>query len=281
VSARPLPGPEVYRFPRPELALWTVDLILGRRRSFYGDSEKTFARIKPEPRVENDHLVPSEGPFVVVTNHYERPGLRLHFAGMLVSRSVGRRRPRAPEVHWVTTSEWYGRRLGPIPVPTAVWRWLFRRVANMYGFAVMPRQEERRMGRAAALVRLAAYARGGPSRPPEPIGLLPEALGKGRLIEAQPGSGAFLKALSDHGIPVLPVGLFERGDVLTAVFGEPFRIEVSAAGSPEEVDRAAREQVMVAIGRLLPEEYWGFYADAIRESLGSAPAPTQEPSGER
>jgi hypothetical protein len=220
-----------------------------------------------------------------VPNHYERPGLAMHFAGMLVSRAVGRRRPQAPEVHWVITSEWHGRRLGPIPVPTAVWRWLFRGVARMYGFVIMPREEERVMGRAAALVRLAAYARGGPSRPAEPVGLMPEAVGKGRLLEALPGSGAFLKSLCDRGVPIVPVGLFEREGALTAVFGEPFRLEVSAAGGAADADRAAREQAMVAVGRLLPEEYWGFYADAIRRSLGSAaaeepgPAPSQ-PDGE-
>jgi hypothetical protein len=241
--------------------------------------------MRPEPQVENDHLIPREGPFIVVPNHYERPGLAMHFAGMLVSRAVGRRRPQAPEVHWVITSEWHGRRLGPIPVPTAVWRWLFRGVARMYGFVIMPREEERVMGRAAALVRLAAYARGGPSRPAEPVGLMPEAVGKGRLLEALPGSGAFLKSLCDRGVPIVPVGLFEREGALTAVFGEPFRLEVSAAGGAADADRAAREQAMVAVGRLLPEEYWGFYADAIRRSLGSAaaeepgPAPSQ-PDGE-
>lgn len=281
MSAPLPPGPEVYHFPRLGLAGWTIDLVRGRRRSFYRDSERTLAHVRPEPRVENDHLIPAEGTFIVVPNHYERPGLRLHFAGMLVSRTIGRRRPQAPEVHWVITSEWYGRRLGPIPVPTGVWRWIFRRVANMYGFVVMPRQEERVMGRAAALVRLAAYARGGPSQPPESIGLMPEALGRGRLIEALPGTGAFLKSLSDRGIPILPVALFEREAVLHAVFGEPFRLEVGGAGDAREVDAAAREQVMVAVGRLLPQEYWGFYADAIRRSLESAATEGREPGGGR
>jgi len=137
------------------------------------------------------------------------------------------------------------------------------------------------MGRAAALVRLAALARGGPSQAPESIGLMPEALGKGRLIEALPGSGAFLKSLSDRGIPILPVGLFERQGVLSAVFGEPFRLEVNAGGDARETDGAAREQVMVAVGRLLPEEYWGFYADSIRRSLRSAPAEARESGEER
>ncbi len=38
---------------------------------------------------------------------------------------------------------------------------------------------------------------------------------------------------------------------------------------------------MVAVGRLLPEEYWGFYADAIRRSLEPAAAEAHESSEER
>jgi hypothetical protein len=69
--------------------------------------------------------------------------------------------------------------------------------------------------------------------------------------------------LCDRGLPILPAGLLERDGDLTAVFGPAFSLELPATGGQEELDRLAREQTMVAIGRLLPREYWGFYADAI------------------
>ena len=123
------------------------------------------------------------------------------------------------------------------------------------------------MGRAAALRQALVYALGRGDRPGEPLSLMPEALGKGVLIEAMPGVGLFLKVLSDRGLPILPVGLLEREGALTAVFGPTFRLELPATPDQQELDRLAREQVMVAIGRLLPREYWGFYAEAIERAV--------------
>jgi hypothetical protein len=273
MSDRPLSGgggPEVYHFPRLGLALWTIDWLLGRRRSFAGDSRRTLRDVRPRPRAEGKEYIPPQGPFVLVASHYERPGLNTHFAGMHVSQVVARRRLQAPELHWIITSEWFGRRLGILTVPDAFWRWTFRRVARMYDFVVMPRSPEKVMARAAALRHALAYALGRRGRPGEPLGLMPEALGKGVLIEAMPGVGLFLKVLSDHGLSILPVGLLERDGALTAVFGPTFRLELPATAGEEEMDRLAREQVMVAIGRLLPRQYWGFYADAIERAVAGS-----------
>jgi len=63
--------------------------------------------------------VPSEGPFVLVTNHYARRGLRTYHCAMFITTVIAERRPLAPAIRWVITSEWYGYRLGPIPIP--VW----------------------------------------------------------------------------------------------------------------------------------------------------------------
>jgi hypothetical protein len=263
-------GPKVYHFPRIGLALWAIDWLLGRRRSFVGDSRWTLRDVRPRPRAEGEEHIPRQGPFVLVANHYERPGLNTHFAGMHVSQVVAQQRPQAPEIHWIITSEWFRRRLGVLTVPDAFWRWTFRRVARMYGFVVMPRLPEKVMARAAALRHALAYAVGRGGSPGEPLGLMPEALGKGVLIEAMPGVGLFLKVLSDHGLPILPVGLLERDGALTAVFGPTFRLELPATADQEELDRLAREQVMVAIGRLLPREYWGFYAAAIERAVSGS-----------
>src|SRR3990170_1848936 len=266
--AVPPSAPRVYHFPRVALALWAADLALGRRRSFYRDSETTLRGVRPPPRVEGEEHIPSEGAFVVVANHYERPGLNMHFAGMLVSLAIGRRRPQSPGVHWVITSQWIRRRLGVLPVPDAFWRWTFRRAAHMYDFVVMPRAAERVMGRAGALRQAMAYALGRGGHSGEPLGLMPEVLGKGVLIEPPAGVALFLKSLSDRGLPLLPVGLHEQEDgALVARFGEPFRISPAESKDAGEVDRLAREQVMVAIGRLLPREYWGFYAEAAARAV--------------
>lgn len=58
------------------------------------------------------------------------------------------------------------------------------------------------------------------------------------------------------------------GPTLVVRFGEPFRIAQPSGAPRDEQDRQAREQVMVAIGRLLPRAYWGAFAYAIAEAAG-------------
>ena len=251
----------VYRFPRLPFMRWMFDFLLGRRRSFARDSRITLDGNPPPPCVRGlDHL-PPEGPFILVMNHYERDGLLIHFCAMAVSSAVADCQPRSPEIRWVITSEWYGRHAGPLPIPVWLIRWVFRRVSRLYGLIIMPRAAERTIGRAAAIRRLAEEVRAG-----ESVALVPEALGKGTLIEAMPGSGLALLALSRGRAPIVPVGLWEDDDTLMVRFGEPFTLEVGATDR-EEQDRQARERVMVAIGRLLPQRCWGFYAEAVGRAL--------------
>jgi hypothetical protein len=68
--------------------------------------------------------------------------------------------------------------------------------------------------------------------------------------------------------------VWEEDDTLIVRFGEPFALSVAKEGSRQERDRQAREQVMVAVGRLLPPTHWGRYREAIRRSLGTSdPSP--------
>ncbi len=92
-------------------------------------------------------------------------------------------------------------------------------------------------------------------------------MGTGQLIEPMPGVGSFLLSLSNRGIPLLPVGIFEEGGRLIASFGPPFSIQVPPGVEKGERERLASQQVMVAIGRLLPRELWGAYASVIEEAL--------------
>jgi hypothetical protein len=255
----------VYRFPLLPLMLWLGDFLLARPRSFARDSRITLNGNLPPPCVQGVEHLPPDGTFILVMNHYERNGLLIHFCAMAVSVAVADRRPHSPEVRWVITSEWYGRHIGPLSIPVWLIRWAFRRVSRLYGLIIMPRAAERTVGRAAAIRRLAEEVRAG-----ESVGLVPEVLGKGTLIEAVPGTGLVLLALSRGRVPIVPVGLWEDDEMLMVRFGEPFALKVGSSDRQEQ-DRQARERVMVAIGRLLPERYWGFYADAIDRELKSEP----------
>ncbi len=271
-SDAPTGSHKTYHFPRLLLIKIAVGLLPGFKRSAAVDSVRILRVNPPLPRVIGLENMPAEGPFVIVANHYERPGLPTYFAGMAVCAAVAERRPASPETGWIITSEWLSRHFGPIPIPIWLSRWAFGRVGVVYGFIPMPKGDEKTAGRAAAL-RQALAVVGAPAAGEtrrhngQAVGLTPEARGKGTLLEAMPGSGLFLEMLTKRGAPLLPVGFHEEGEHLIVRFGEPFHLRRERRADREEQDRLAREQVMVAIGRLLPREMWGFYASAIAESL--------------
>jgi len=254
---------EAYGFRRSLILKFIWAVLRGRTRNLAADVEATLMAARPEPHALNDQHIPPEGPFVLVANHYERPGLKVFWGGMLASHAVGQRRTSQRSLRWLMTSEWYDFRLGPLPVPVWALRWLFRRIAQVYGLVIVPRAAERGVGRAAALRTILNVLRGSG----DAIGLFPEAIGTGQLIEPMPGVGSFLLSLSNRGIPILPVGIFEEEGALIASFGPPFSIQVPRSVEKGERERLASEQVMVAIGRLLPSELWGVYAPAIEEAL--------------
>jgi hypothetical protein len=258
-SAKPIPPS--YAFPRLPLVGFGLDLLLGRSRSFLNDSQTVMAANPYRRQAQGLENVPSEGPFILVTNHYARRGLRAYHFAMFITTAIAQRRPLSPAICWVITSEWYGYHVGPIPIPVWLIRWVFRRVAKVYGLVVMPRQASRAVGRAAVLRRIAKIVQR------EPIGLMPEAGGSGVLLEPLEGSGLFLQALSERGLPLVPAGVWEEDDTLMVSFGQPVALSVAKEGPRREQDREAREQVMVAVGRLLPPAYWGHYSEAIQRSL--------------
>jgi hypothetical protein len=256
------PGPPKYKFPRLPLVGFGLGLLLGRPRSFLKDSQTVMAANPYRRQVQGLENVPSEGPFVLVSNHYTRRGLQVYHCGMFITTVIAERRPLSPGICWVITSEWYGYRIGPIPIPVWLLRWVFKRVAKIYELVVMPRQASLAMGRAAVLRHIARIGQS------EPIGLMPEAGGSGVLREPLEDSGLFLQALSQRGLPLVPTGVWEEDGTLIVRFGEPFALSVAKEGSRQEQDRRARERVMVAVGRLLPPAYWGYYREAIQRSLG-------------
>ena len=252
-----------YRFRISLMFLFIISMLLGRRRDLAADSAGTLLAARPRPRIVDDHYVPETGPFVLVANHYERPGLKVFWGGMLASYAVSQRRSADKALHWLMTSEWYNFRLGPIPVPIWLLRWLFRRIAYVYGLVIVPRAVGQTMGRANAMRSILQVV----DRERQPIGLFPEGIGKGQLIELQPGTGAFLAALSQRGIPIMPAGISEEDGALTVRFGPPFILEIKKDPTKGERGRLAAQQVMVAIGRLLPRPLWGAYTLQIEEAL--------------
>jgi 1-acyl-sn-glycerol-3-phosphate acyltransferase len=266
VTATIGPGsiPTMYEAPRRTILRFALDVLAGRSRSFARDSREVLDANPYPRRIEGIERVPTDGVFIVVMNHYNRPGLRPYHCAMAVSSALAERRPGSPEIRWAFTSEYRDRGIGPIPIPPALFRWAFSRMARVYDFVALPRRETLMMSRAVALRRLVRHLE------TAPVGLTPEGLlATDGLVEPPAGNGRLLALLARKGAPLQPVAAWEDGATLVVRFGEPFLPSVRIEGGPEDLDRRVRDEVMVAIGRLLPRRYWGAYDDLILRSGGA------------
>jgi 1-acyl-sn-glycerol-3-phosphate acyltransferase len=240
-----------------------ISVLTGRRRSFSADARWLLGRLPIPPRIAGEEHVPAQGPFVVVANHYQRPGLWVGWGALLISMAVASRRLESPEVRWAMAGEWRARLAGPIPWPAPLLRWLFRRIAATYGHIVVPTADfmsASRAGAARAMLRALRPPPGGAR--PAPLGLFPEGRNSPDRSLQRParGIGRLLLHLCRGGIPVLPAAICEVEGALTVTFGPPVSPEAFPAAADEAAD-AALDEAMLAVARLLPPSMQGAYAD--------------------
>lgn len=245
--------PQTYRFGPLYLALFGFDMLRGRRHSYARDGERLMARLARPPVLRGEENIPLAGPLVLAANHYQRRGLWVNWGAMLASIAVARR--RGQDVRWVMAGEWRARALGPTPWPAPVLRWIFRRIAATLGHILMPAANGRSTGRARAVREMLRTLREGGV-----VGLLPEGRNSPGCVlrQPEPEVGRLLIELGREGAPALPVGLCELDGALVATFGPP--VALPTGRSPEAALRA-RDEVMGAIARLLPEELRGAYGE--------------------
>ena len=142
-----------------------------------------------------DHL-PVEGPFILVANHYERPGLWMGWPGMIMARAVFEH--TAGRLRLIAISEWKEYRVAGILRSPSITRFIFGRFFHTFGFIAMEPEGADPHARAEG-VRAALQA----IRTGEPIGIFPEGnIGlTPAMIRAQSGSGNFLLALLPAALP--------------------------------------------------------------------------------
>jgi 1-acyl-sn-glycerol-3-phosphate acyltransferase len=246
-----------------------TSFALGRRRDLARDAREVLGRQPVRPRVEGAEHIPADGPFLIVANHYERPGLWVLWGAWLITAAVGQRRPRGPHVRWVHISEWTDYVFYGIRLPSGFTRRYIEAASRTWGILPIPPPGRQSATGARALLRVARAVEGAG----EVIGIFPEGEPSVALRPAVPGSGGLLLLLTANGLPVVPVGLFEPDGILTARFGPPFRLEVPRGGPAEQRDEAARQRVMQAVRDQLPPELWGYYAEP--DGRAGRPEPTQ------
>ena len=221
-------------------------------RSFRADAQRLIGRLSPPLRVEGEVPDVRSGSWLIVVNHYSRPGFRAWWFPMAISTTLPR------EICWLTTSALtFPDRLRASTLTPAS-AWFLRHAAKLYGFIPMPPMPPRSFeveARAEAVRR--ALQRAG--EPQALMGMAPEGADQpgGVLSQPPPGSGRFLQHLARRGLHMLPVGAFEANGRLCLRFGLPFDLP---AQLPNPIDQSASQLVMSAIAAVLPRHLRGSYA---------------------
>jgi 1-acyl-sn-glycerol-3-phosphate acyltransferase len=242
------------KFPLPWDVLVHLSIagLRDQRRSFRADSIRSVARLKPPLRVIGRENIPFSGPFLVVVNHYSRPGLPAGWLAMTISAVL------SMNVHWVMTSAWtYPDRLRSRTL-TPLSRWMFARLARVYGFILMPPMPPKpseTLDRAIAVRRILRYARDAEN---PVIGIALEGgdfAPVGKVVAPPPGAGRLVLILCEMGLPVLPVGASEEDDCLRLNFGSASFLTTQENLTADERDDYARLALIRRVTEVLESRH--------------------------
>lgn len=248
-----------YRIP----ARWFMEMgramLFRMPRSIIDDSAYAVSLLPKTPCITGEEHIPCEGSFVLVSNHYQRLDLWIGWSAALMIDSVARKRDGDISIHYVTTDR---ARIGRFTVPGT--RWLFERVAAVWDLVLIrppALANEHVEGQRYALLRILRLLKRSDGRA-LCIGLMPEG-DEGNtagLIEAVPGIGRALYALSAKGLPTLPAAVWEVDRHLHIRFGEPFHLYAELPVTASKInDSYGRDVVMQHIAALLPKALRGKY----------------------
>jgi hypothetical protein len=245
----------VYRYPIGKLVGFLDSLIRLKPRSFATDAQTALSALQPPLRVMGGEHVPRDGGCLVVCNHYYRPGFRAWWIALAVSAATAQNRHAATrdEIYWVMTSAWRFERsewkrfwLTPLS------RLVFKRIAQIYGFVLMPPmppsldEVEDRANAVRRILQLARYL----AKEGGILGLAPEGRDvPERLGDTPPGAGRFISLLVQAGLTVLPAGITEKDGCLQVRFGQVFTPNIPANRAVRDVSVA--NEVMQAIAKLV------------------------------
>jgi hypothetical protein len=252
------------------LVISFLRVLCGIRSSLSADAALLLSGAHPSPRILAPENIPAAPPFVLTINHYDRPGLGAWWSAAILATAIAARRTRElREIRLAMAREWwYPGGFGKF-VKQPLTRWFFGQIGKTYGTILLPPALDSGQfrGEGTLAIRGAlALTRG---ENPALVGIAPEGHtgAEFALRRPPPGAGLFLHLLTHDQIPILPAGIFEDDNqALTVRFGAPFDLRLPRDLPRDERDTAAARQVMVAIGKLLPERMWGAYREEIRNA---------------
>jgi hypothetical protein len=233
--------------------LWSG--IFRRKLSFHDTAQYCIKRLNPPLKIFGQENIPQRGPLLLVTNHYTHPG----FPSWWISLSTSSVVPF--EIHWIMAGAW----TSPDPlytrIITPITFWAFARLAWVYGFTPMPPMPPRPtdfVARALAVRQILSYVH---TIKDPLVGLAPEGQDEAAdgLIMPPNGVGRFIYHLTNAGLDILPIGVFEQDDQLCVHFGPSYHLNLTGKLTTDEKDILIRKIVMSSIATLLPHELRGIF----------------------
>lgn len=201
-----------YAVPWREVAgLWRP-IITHQRCDLRAFTASVVARMAPGPLAFGLEDLPASPRFLVVANHFQRPGMWiLHPASAISDVLAGHYTSLQPPTRWIVTANWPRWRLGPIQVPSPG-DILLPRVAHALWCYAVPFAGTHPRRTARAFRELLRDA----SQGSVPLGVFPEGVAgtAGRVGEPLPGVERLITLLAKAGYPVIPVGIAEEGRLI-------------------------------------------------------------------
>jgi hypothetical protein len=240
--------PEFPRYPSINLTGLEVLVLrmLRRRKSFRRDATRLTGRMSPPVRYLGLEYIPASGPYLLLANHYARPGFSTAWIALVLSAV------QPAEVTWVVVDEWVfeDSRLRFLLVPAM--GFFLTSIRRVYGFLPMPtmlRGHSDMPARAAAVRKVLRYCR---SHPEAVIGLTPEGWDSPPhgVKLSPPGAGRFILRLNRMHMPILPAAIAEKDGCLVVKFGPQFNLTEEHGVSQSQIDETVRSLIRERLLRL-------------------------------
>jgi len=244
-----------YTFLQPsriQPAVWGAVLwaaLLGRKRSPREDGLAVRSGLRPAVSVAGRENLPASGPYVVVANHLNGPGVWVGVAAALIAAGIGDRSPDAV-IRGVGVAAYRDFKIGFLPVPDGVTDFLFGRFYEVYGIIRMPRVTEGASARSGAVRAILSALRQG-----HIVLLFPEGrnVDNFRMRLFQPGVGDLIRLAGKAGAPAIPVAVAPVDGTFSVTFLPAMVVE----------PLASRERIEAEMGKIiaaaLPVELRGAY----------------------
>jgi 1-acyl-sn-glycerol-3-phosphate acyltransferase len=203
-----------YSVPWDVVFSLTPHLRHGTRENIDTFTRRIVERMHPAPWVEGVEHLPVSPRFVLVANHYQRPGLWILHTAAALTQAIRQHyaavdySPATPPVRWMVTANWPPLKIGPWKLPSPG-DWLLPRVAHALHCYPVTFAGTNPEFTARTIRRLLKESRQWTT----PLGIFPEgaAAKAGEFEPPLPGVDRLIAQLAKLGLPVVPALVSEAG----------------------------------------------------------------------